>query len=229
MAKVSATPTVLRMISNDFIAVGVESGEIQFLDARAGIGIVSSVTAHRDYISSLSLLPGKSRPQVISTGESTMSISDMRKGLIDESEDQQDELLSSTFFEGRKPRVLTGGSTGFLTLFEMGHWGYGISQVNVGKDSVDSLIPVENMLLVSGGDGLRLVDVDAGITRNTWASGQEIACLDVKDGWIFAGMDRDLSVWRYDEKVEQKNKRAKKSKAKVQNSSMTQKTFFAEL
>lgn len=65
----------------------------------------------------------------MSTGGTTLAITDLRRGVLVRSEDQEEELISSAYIGGlssggtsRGEKVLVGGSNGVLTLWEKGAW-----------------------------------------------------------------------------------------------------------
>ncbi|KAI9818715.1 MAG: WD repeat-containing protein jip5 [Thelocarpon impressellum] len=88
------------------------------------------------HVSSLTPLPpsGSSTSgfskQWVTTGGSTLAVTDVRKGVLVKSEDQDDDLLSSLFVgglphksgRGKGEKILVGGSEGVLTLWERGVW-----------------------------------------------------------------------------------------------------------
>lgn len=58
-----------------------------------------------------------------------MAVTDLRRGVMMRSEDQEEELISSTYISGlpssgssRGEKVIIGGSSGVLTLWEKGAW-----------------------------------------------------------------------------------------------------------
>ena len=114
---------------------------------------------HDDYISSLTPLPptehstsGYSK-QWVTTGGTTLAVTDLRRGVLVKSEDQEEELLSSVFVGGlpSKPgrskgeKFLVGSSTGVLTLWERGVWDDQDERIIVdagqgGGDSLDAMV-----------------------------------------------------------------------------------------
>jgi hypothetical protein len=92
---------------------------------------------HDDYISSLTPLPASESStsgyskQWITTGGTTLSVTDLRRGVLVRSEDQEEILLSSCFVSGLPARkngtsggekVVVGDGSGVLTLWERGVW-----------------------------------------------------------------------------------------------------------
>lgn len=130
---------------------------------------------HDDYISSLTPLPptdastsGYSK-QWVTTGGTTLAVTDLRRGVLVKSEDQEEELLSSVFVSGfgnkvgrsHGDKVLVGGGSGVLTLWSKGVWNDQIERIIVdgGKESLDALtlVPEEigegKLVAVGMGDG----------------------------------------------------------------------------
>lgn len=126
---------------------------------------------HDDYISSISPLPpgqnstsGFSK-QWISTGATTIAVTDLRKGVLSQSEDLGEELLSGAIVGGK---LAVGGETGVLRIWEQGVWDRAQQRVVVGRgESVDVLSAVAegvggmgDKVAVGMGDGkIKIVDV----------------------------------------------------------------------
>ncbi len=90
---------------------------------------------HGDYISSITPLPPSNTStsglpkQFLTTGGTTLAVTDIRKGVVSRSEDQEEELTASLFVSGLKAggtsqgeKVLVGGGGGVVTLWERGVW-----------------------------------------------------------------------------------------------------------
>lgn len=121
-------------------------------------------TPHDDYVSSLTPLPpseastsGFSK-QWVTTGGTTIAVTDIRKGVIRQSEDQEDELVSCTYVQGLKAggtsqgeKLVVGSGNGILTLWEKGAWDDQDERIIVGRsaegtESVDVLTVVPDEL-----------------------------------------------------------------------------------
>ncbi|KAL2850331.1 WD40-repeat-containing domain protein [Aspergillus pseudoustus] len=133
-------PTVVHALSPQTLLLATDSSKLHLYDLRVPY---SKVTArpqqthrpHDDYISSLTPLPpsdtstsGFSK-QWVTTGGTTLAVTDLRRGVLVRSEDQEEELISSTFIGGlssggtsRGEKVVVGGTSGVLTLWERGAW-----------------------------------------------------------------------------------------------------------
>lgn len=133
-------PTVIHALSPQTLLLATDSSALHLYDLRTPYSPVSarpeqSHHPHDDYISSLSPLrpsdtstSGFSK-QWVSTGGTTLAVTDLRRGVMMRSEDQEEELISSVYMGGlpssgtsRGEKVIVGGSNGVLTLWEKGAW-----------------------------------------------------------------------------------------------------------
>ncbi|KAA6407460.1 MAG: WD repeat-containing JIP5 [Lasallia pustulata] len=172
-------PSLLHALSPQTLLLATDSAALHLYDLRVpGEGVAGqrpqlTYRPHDDYVSSLSPLPpseastsGFSR-QWVSTGGTTLAVTDLRRGVLVKSEDQEEELLSSVFVEGlpakRKnvngrggEKVMVGGGSGVLTLWEKGVWDDQDERIVLDKESVDVLavVPGSRGEVVAGmGDG----------------------------------------------------------------------------
>ncbi|EPQ65981.1 Bgt-3341 [Blumeria graminis f. sp. tritici] len=133
-------PSLVHALSPETLLLATDSAAIHVYDLRSP-SIMTPRPAqtyfpHQDYISSLTPLPPSSSSksgfskQWISTGGTTLAVTDLRKGVLAQSADQEEELLCSTFVGGLPIRpgksngekLLLGDSSGVLTLWEKGVW-----------------------------------------------------------------------------------------------------------
>ena|SRR5690242_3003660 len=174
-------PTLVHALSPQSLILATDSSALYIYDIRAlGPSAAPKPQAthrpHDDYISSLTALPpseastsGFSK-QWVTTGGSTLAVTDLRRGVMVRSEDQEEELLSSVIVTGLSKKgsnvgekVLVGGGNGVLTLWERGVWDDQDERITVdrskgGGESLDSLA-----LLPAGvGPGGRIVAVGLG-------------------------------------------------------------------
>lgn len=121
-------PTLIHALSSQSLLVATDSSALHIYDLRAPALFAAPLptktyTPHEDFISSLSPLApsgtstsGFSK-QWVSTGGSTIAITDLRKGVL-KNEDLGEELLSSLVLESGK--IAVGGERGVLRIFESG-------------------------------------------------------------------------------------------------------------
>ncbi|KAK3048549.1 WD repeat-containing protein jip5 [Extremus antarcticus] len=144
-------PTVLHALSPQTLLLATDSGALHLYDLRDPAPSVPSSTKaaftttkpaqthypHQDYISSLTPLPpsttstsGYSK-QWLTTGGTTLALTDLRRGVLVKSEDQEELLLSSLYITGLPvkrssdssgEKAVVGGADGVLTLWEKGRW-----------------------------------------------------------------------------------------------------------
>jgi WD repeat-containing protein 55 len=132
-------PTILHVLSPKTFLLATDSSALHLYDLRDNaFGSQKPAQTHHphdDYISSLTPVPPTTEStsgfskQWISTGGTTLAITDIRRGVLVRSEDQEEELLSSVYVGGLPKRgtsqgakVLVGGAGGVVTLWERGQW-----------------------------------------------------------------------------------------------------------
>lgn len=167
-------PSLLHILNPQTLLFATDSSALHLYDLRVDQENISNGFKsrkpqqthhpHTDYISSLTpLAPTEASTsgfskQWISTGGTTLAVTDVRRGVLMKSEDQEEELLSSVFVSGLSKRgggtsvgekVVVGGAGGVITLWERGQWddqderivvdrGYGTGP-SAGGESLDVL------------------------------------------------------------------------------------------
>ena len=157
------SPTTLHILTPQTFLLATDSSALYIYDIRESRPVSTSSKPaqvhhpHDDYISSITPLPPSNSStsglpkQFLTTGGTTIAITDLRKGVISRSEDQEDELISSLFVSGLKAggtsqgeKVLVGGGGGVITLWEKGVWDDQDERIVVDKngEAVESLAKV---------------------------------------------------------------------------------------
>ena len=117
---------------------------------------------HQDHISSFLPLPNINPHQVLTTsGDCTLSILDVRKSnAIAISEDQEDELLCSSFADDSR-RICVGTQSGFITVWKTGEWMDHVDRISPpGKvrkgdepANVDCMVRLDDKVIIGLSDG----------------------------------------------------------------------------
>lgn len=189
-------PSLLHALSPQTLLLATDSCALHLYDLRTPTSVSSKPSQtyhpHDDYISSLTPLgptetstSGFSK-QWITTGGTTLAVTDLRRGVLVKSEDQEEELLSSIFVDGlphrpnrsKGEKVLVGSGDGVLTLWERGVWDDQSERIIVDKDgeSLDVLAQVPDHIGTGGksvvvglGDGtVRMVQLGVNKVINTF-------------------------------------------------------------
>ncbi|RKF58614.1 WD repeat-containing protein jip5 [Erysiphe neolycopersici] len=161
----SDAPSLLHALSPQIVILATDSAALYIYDLRQSNHIESKPAQkyqpHDDYITSITSLPphassssGFSK-QWISTGGTTLAFTDLRKGVICKSENQEEELLTSIYVGGLpvKPgrstgeKIILGDSSGFLTLWKKGFWEDQQERINVASRKADTCA-LESLALI---------------------------------------------------------------------------------
>lgn len=220
-------PTLLHALSPQTLLLATDSAALHLLDLRTPGAFASAAPAqthrpHDDYISSLAPLPATAAStsgvakQWVTTGGTTLAVTDLRRGVLVKSADQEEELLSCAVVGGFPAhggqsggqKVVVGNGNGVLTLWERGVWDDQDERVVVtpgGKaagESVDAIAVVpggRREVVVGCGDGkVRVVNLTGrgvlGVLRHDELEGVVGVGFDCY-GRLISGGGNMVKVW----------------------------------
>ncbi|KAF1990292.1 WD40 repeat-like protein [Aulographum hederae CBS 113979] len=228
-------PTLLRVLSPQTLLLATDSSALHIYDLRASSPFTTprpqqTHRPHEDYISSLTPLPPSAAStsgfskQWVTTGGTTLAVTDLRRGVMVRSEDQEEELLSSTMVTGwytkgnaTGEKLLVGDGSGVVTLWDRGVWDDQDERIIIdrgvgGGESVDAIAqlpegvgPGGKVVAVGLGNGLvRFVNLGPNKIIDSLShdeQGEGVVALDFDvGGRMISGGGQSLKVWH--EKLE---------------------------
>ncbi|KAH8162478.1 hypothetical protein CIB48_g5788 [Xylaria polymorpha] len=156
--------------------------------------------------------------QWVSTGGTTLAVTDLRRGVLVRSEDQEDELLCSTFIAGMGPKknrdngvLAVGTGSGVLTLWDRGSWDDQFDRVIVdsargGGESLDCIVQIpedrsrDKKVAIGLGDGsLRLVNLTRRELEVTLRHDDLEAVVSLGfdcEGRMISGGGQTIKIWQ---------------------------------
>ncbi|RLV93397.1 WD repeat-containing protein [Spathaspora sp. JA1] len=220
--------------SHPFLLAGTENGHILIYDSKnlGTGGLKYKVSqAHDDAINHIMAMPTVSAYHYLSLGSTTLAHIDIRKGIITQSDDQEDELLSMCYAsdhitENGNDTVLVGHGEGIITIWKNSKNKFQdqLSRIKVNKNaSIDVICPTMNVdesdlvdsVWCGDSEGLlhrvnykrgKVVEtrVHSSGNKGKYGGVDEVGILDIDYDYrlISAGMD-SLKIWSNRENEEE--------------------------
>jgi len=245
--KTAVGANVIEKWGDHCFVVGDDNGMLEGYDLRtpATNGPLFRCTEHDDFISSV--IFGKNDMLVSGAGDSRLGVFDLRtKKLFALSDEQEDEILSLEIIKDGE-KVVCGGQTGTIALFQWGDFGDQKDRLPDHPESVDAMVKISEDAIVTGcSDGkLRVVSLYSQIHGNRILSvlgdhdDNSINGLTISPDQkeiVSCSVDSQIRFWSVEKALEalevedERERPKKKTKIAGENTQKMQaKAFFDEL
>ncbi|KAL5601222.1 hypothetical protein BROUX41_006020 [Berkeleyomyces rouxiae] len=217
-------PSTLLMLNPTTLVVGMDSAWVQLYDLANPDKKLESLQPHGDFVTAMVPLPPSKTStsgvpkQWASTGQMTVSISDMRKGVSDESGEQDEMLISMCYVANMRARkaskasglLVTGSDHGVLKTWDPANLEKPVHKIKVKEgESLECMVPLPAALGMGDkvacgfGDGvIRVVDlrtrkvVEDMTMSHDALSGEPVIALAVDCyGRLISGGGQIVKVW----------------------------------
>ncbi|KAF2454299.1 hypothetical protein BDY21DRAFT_291679 [Lineolata rhizophorae] len=182
-------PSLVHALTPQTLLLATDSGALHIYDLRdsdasSSTTYISSKPQqthhpHEDFVTSITPLPpsavstSRQPKQWLSTGGTTLAITDIRRGVLVQSESQDTELLTSAFVGGFAHKGTSVGekavvgSAGTLSLWERGVWDDLDERIILDRDGagVEALVNVPDHLEVGRGGKILVAGLDNGVIK----------------------------------------------------------------
>ncbi|KAF1817420.1 hypothetical protein P152DRAFT_469859 [Eremomyces bilateralis CBS 781.70] len=215
--------TVLHVLSPQTLLIGTDSSALHLYDLRIPSAPAGNSTTwfrsskpqqtHRphapSHISSITPFPpsdtstsGYSK-QWLSTGGGTVAVTDLRRGVLAQSDDVGEELMCSAYVphsgrKGRGDQILVGSGEGEVMIWERGHWDSWGERINLGggNETVETFA-----VLPAGCGGVKgsVAAIGMGMSDDGWG---RVKLVDIKArrvvGELLHEVKEDVTAIGYD-------------------------------
>lgn len=223
--------------THPFLLAGTEDGGVLVYDSNNLSNKFHIKNVHDDAVNQLLAMPAKSAYHYLSVGATTLSHIDIRKGVITQSDDQEDELLSMSFVpdDDRNDTVLVAHGNGIVTIWKdsKNKLMDQLSRIKVNKNaSIDAMTSAMDAGEEDIAASVWCGDSDGIVHRVNYKKGRvvetrfhgddEVGFLDIDAEYrlLTAGMD-SMKLWLVaeDEEDEEESDESEESEESGDNSS----------
>lgn len=210
-------------MTESWLASGDDSGAFAIYDTRTLKVVHRYERVHEDCITSiLSGIPGKNKYHYVTSGATTICDVDIRKGVVQTSEDQEDEILCGAVAGAQ--RLAFGMSQGVVTFWDPRRLDDQLTRIRVSENNtVDCIIAGEqdDYVVVGSTDGIvREINTRASRIEKTitHAKDDEVTLLDYDSEYRLVSANMDiLNIWKKDDELSQDDLDEQKKRKKLES------------
>ncbi|KAK9453887.1 WD40-repeat-containing domain protein [Dipodascopsis uninucleata] len=217
-SELESEPTAMAVTASN-VLIGTDEATLHIFDPRTMKSEQQYTSLHEDYISSIShLAQYQNTYQLFTTGATSVTRIDIRKGVLSTSDDQEDEIMCScvvypSYFEyNSQPgtglssdkriqvTAVMGMASGVLTFWMKDNWEDQQTRANLSEESIDCVAEYPGeMVLAGGADGyVRLLDVKQRNRKLILEHGEDDGVTSISvDAWgrIISSGGETVKVW----------------------------------